>query len=54
MVIEWFRVQHGVSGYINKVQINFPTVSLKCFDIVTNRAASLIIVDIFIEEIFEC
>ena len=38
---------------INKVQINFPSLSLKCFDIVTNRVASLIIMDIFIEQIFE-
>ena len=42
--------------YINKVQINPPPPqpSLKCFDIATNRATSLIIMDVFIEEIFEC
>ena len=65
MVIEWFRVQQCVSCtggspakmfcYINKVQINPPPPpSLKCFDIATNRATSLIIMDVFIEEIFEC
>ena len=64
MVIEWFRVQQCVSStvgspakmfcYINKVQINFPTLSLKSFDIATNRAACLIIMDAFIEEFFEC
>ena len=41
--------------YINKVQIDPPPPpSLKCFDIATNRATSLIIMDVFIEEIFEC
>ena len=58
-------LQHGVSCTVGspakmfcyniklKVQINFPILSLRCFDIATNRAASLIIMDIFIEEIFE-
>ena len=34
--------------------INFFTLQLKCFDIATNRAASLIIMDVFIEELFQC